>query len=140
MIYLLTIVFYANSIPFLFCSHSTELPPTVIFLSDRATYSRFPVQVHFALRMGLCLSGDRIVPLSPATLKHWPVRRRYPFICQTRMASGNQTFFFHSKASLFYFILFYFEILKKLLNLESEFPAASMWMYVTFPSLLVRTL
>lgn len=49
-------------------------------------------------------------------------------------------FFFHSKASPFYFILFYFEILKKLLNLESEFPAASMWMYVTFPSLLVRTL
>lgn len=48
--------------------------------------------------------------------------------------------FSHSKASPFYFILFYFEILKKLLNLESESPAASMWMYVTFPSLLVRTL
>lgn len=69
MIYLLTIVFYANSIPFLFCFHLTELPPTVIFLSDRAMYSRFPVQVHFALRMGLRLSGSRMVALNPTPLE-----------------------------------------------------------------------
>lgn len=56
MIYLLTIIFYANAIPFLFFFHSNDFYPIIIFL--RAVYSILSPQVHFALT--IVLSSYRI--------------------------------------------------------------------------------
>lgn len=142
MIYLLTLVFYANSIPFFppyFAFILLNCPPRLFFcLTEQCTVafrSKFILPsgwVCVCLETELCLwESCHLETLASAQV----------LSIQTGDEDGQwEPDFFSFILSQALFILFYFDILKKLLSLESEFSTAFVWMWVTFPSLLVRTL